>query len=218
MGTLVKICGVKTPDVLAAVCAAGADYFGLVFFAKSPRNVDLATAAALAGIGRTAGSIKSVALLVDPDDALVDEVSNTVQPDLLQLHGHETTARIAEIRRRSGRGIIKAVSVATRDDVDQALASYAPGVLADVLLFDAKPAAGAELPGGNGLAFDWQILEGVASRMPFMLAGGLHPGNVAAAIRRTGATIADTSSGVERAPGEKDATLIAAFVRAAKAG
>jgi phosphoribosylanthranilate isomerase len=218
MATSLKICGVKTPETLAAVVAAGAEYFGLVFFAKSPRNIDFGAAAALAGIGRTAGGVKSVALLVDPDDALVDRVLSDVQPDYLQVHGKETIERVGAIRRRSGRPLIKAVSVATRDDVDAALAFYQPGVLADMLLFDAKPTSGAELPGGNGLAFDWQILDGVASRMPFMLAGGLTPKNVAAAIRRTGCAIADTSSGVESAPGVKDAALIAAFVRAARGG
>jgi phosphoribosylanthranilate isomerase len=154
-----------------------------------------------------------VALFVDPDDAELDTVVETVAPDIIQLHGAETPARVSEIARRYGRPVMKALPVAGGDDVGAALA-YAGH--ADRILFDAKPLPGAALPGGNGIAFDWQALASLEGRIDFMLAGGLNPENVGAAIRSTGARAVDVSSGVESRPGEKDPDLIRRFIQAAK--
>lgn len=213
----VKICGISSEPALAATIAAGADYFGLVIFPPSPRHLEPTAAAALAGLARARSRIASVALLVDPGDDLVDAVCRIVDPDLVQLHGRETVDRVAAIRARAGRRIIKAVSVAGAADVAAGEAYHAPGTLADIVLFDARPPPDpSALPGGNGLAFDWHMLEGLADRMPFALAGGLTPDNVAAAIRLTGAGLVDVSSGVESRPGEKDPDLIHRFLQAAK--
>lgn len=209
----VKICGLKTEAALEAALAAGADYVGLVFHAQSPRNLDLATARRLAEKAR--GRAKIVALLVDPDDARVGEIVATLAPDLIQLHGNETPQRVGEIARLSARPVMKAVKVATAADAQAALGYRG---VADLVLFDAKAPedrAGA-LPGGNGVAFDWQVLQGVRGKLPFMLAGGLTPVNVGEAIRLTGATAVDVSSGVESRPGEKDVELIRRFLHAAK--
>lgn len=217
MPTRVKICGLRTEATLDAALEAGADLVGFVLFAKSPRNVSIEEAAALASRARQRGGVQTVTLLVDPDDALVDRVTAEIKPDLLQLHGHETPDRVEAIRQRSGLPILKAVPVGEADEVAAALAYLAPG-RADILLFDAKPPANpAALPGGNGLAFDWRILEGARTRAPFALAGGLTPENVAAAIELTGAGIVDVSSGVESRPGEKDPERIRRFLHAAKA-
>jgi phosphoribosylanthranilate isomerase len=209
--TKVKICGLKTLDAVDAALAGGADYIGLVFFPPSPRNISPEAAKDLAAKAR--GRAKVVALMVDPDDALVDRVVATVAPDLLQLHGDETPDRVAEINRRSGKGIIKAIKVATGADT-RAAELYVP--VANMILFDARPPAGSSRPGGHGAPFDWSILKGVAVGGPFILSGGLTPDNVGEAIRTTGAEIADVSSGVERRPGEKDPALISAFLKAAK--
>ncbi len=191
---------------------------GFVHFAKSPRNVSLEQAATLVQHAKAHGAAQTVVLLVDPDDDLVDHVARTVKPDLIQLHGHETPQRAHEIRKRSGLGIMKAVPVADAADVAAAQAYLAPGGGADILLFDAKPPASpGALPGGNGLAFDWHIVDGTRGGAPFALAGGLTPENVAAAIALTGASIVDVSSGVESGPGVKDPELIRRFLRAAKA-
>lgn len=214
--TKVKICGITTADALEAAVAAGADYIGLVFFAKSPRNVSRDEAAALAASAR--GRARVVTLLVDPDPADVSAIVETVAPDIVQLHGHEDAAAVARVREAApGREIWKAVPVATGADVDDAAALLHRGVLADMVLYDAKPPPGAELPGGTGLSFDWHILTDRPVAKPFALAGGLTPENVSEAIARTGAPIVDVSSGVESAPGVKSAARIAAFVRAAKA-
>ena len=209
----VKICGVRTPAILDAAVAAGADYAGLVVFPRSPRHVTVEEAQSLAAAAR--GRIATVAVLVDPDDALIDRVIGMVDPDFIQLHGSESPARVAEIKARASQNIIKAVSVFDSEDAARG-ADYA-GV-ADMILFDAKPSSGDVLPGGNGVAFDWMRLRGVAPAGPFALSGGLNADNVAAAIALTGAAIVDVSSGVETAPGEKDAALVAAFIAAAKAG
>lgn len=211
MSTQVKICGLKTPETLDAALAGGADFIGLVFFAPSPRNVDVTTARTLAD--RARGKAQVVALMVDPSDALVAEVAAQVSPDLIQLHGSETPERVSAIRSAAGRPVMKAIKVATAADAESALA-YAGH--ADLVLFDAKPPKTAVLPGGNGLAFDWTLLAGIKGRVNYMLSGGLTPENVAEAIRSTGATAVDVSSGVERAPGEKDADLIRRFLHAAK--
>ncbi|WP_108682061.1 phosphoribosylanthranilate isomerase [Methyloceanibacter sp. wino2] len=205
----VKICGVRTPASLDAAIAAGADFVGLVFFAKSPRNLSPADAARLATAAR--GRVKTVAVLVDPDDALIDTIAADVRPDVLQLHGSETPERAAAIKATTGLTVFKAVPVAERADVNAA-ARYEG--IADRILFDAKAPAGADLPGGNGLRFDWAILEGASA--PFALSGGLAASNVAEAIRLSGASLVDVSSGVETAPGEKDPGLIAQFVQAAR--
>lgn len=210
--TQVKICGIRSPDVLTAAIAAGAEYIGLVFFPPSPRYLTPRDAQPLADAAR--GRAKIVALVVDPDDALLDEIARVVQPDFLQLHGKETPERVAEIARRMGLPIIKAIGVESREDAERSRL-YAPHVA--LVLFDAKPPKDGPLPGGNGVAFDWRHLETVKDDHPFMLSGGLTPANVAAAIDLTGADIVDVSSGVERAPGEKSVDLVRAFIRAAKA-
>ncbi len=217
MTAKVKICGLKTEATVAAAIGAGADYIGLVLFAKSPRNLAIADAARLGRTARASADglrVKIVTLLVDPDDALLDHVTAEIAPDILQLHGHESIARTAAIRQRTKTLVMKAISVAAAADVTAGLA-YA--TVADMLLFDAKPPKDAVLPGGNGLAFDWRLLTGLKGRTDYMLAGGLTPDNVAAAIRLTGAAAVDVSSGVESSPGVKDPALIRRFIEAAKA-
>ena len=191
MAVKVKICGLKTEAAVAAALDAGADYVGFVFYSPSPRSVSPDVAASLARLAR--GRARIVALFVDPDDALLDEVVRKVEPDLIQLHGKETPERVANIRARFGRPVMKAISVETRADADRAL-SYRDA--ANLFLFDAKAPrelAGA-LPGGNGIAFDWRALDGVRDKVRFMLSGGLNPGNVAEAIRLTAAEAVDVSS------------------------
>lgn len=209
----VKICGLKTADDIAAAVAAGAAYVGFVFFPKSPRNLSIAEARALA-TGVPAGVAK-VALVVNADDDLLDAITAEVPIDMLQLHGSETPARVSEVRARYGLPVMKAVGVADESDLE-ALTAYAK--VADQILVDAKPPKGADLPGGNGLSFDWRLIAGRRWPVPWMLAGGLEAGNVAEAVRLTGARQVDVSSGVESAPGQKDAAKIAAFVGAAQAG
>lgn len=206
----VKICGLTRPEHLRAAVEAGAAYIGLVFFPKSPRNVDLDTAAALAL--EVPPGVAKVALVVDADDALLDAITAAVPLDMLQLHGQESPARVAEIRARYGLPVMKAVGIADAADLAK-LDAYMP--VADQILVDAKPPKGAEVPGGMGVPFDWRLIAGRHWPKPWMLAGGLTPENVAAAIRLTGARQVDVSSGVERAPGEKDEALIRAFTAAA---
>ncbi|OSP56545.1 phosphoribosylanthranilate isomerase [Pseudoruegeria sp. SK021] len=208
----VKICGLTRPADLAAAVAAGAGYVGLVFFAKSPRHVGLEVARDLAV--DVAPGIAKVALTVDADDAFLDQLIDTVPLDMLQLHGHESPARVTELRTRYGLPVMKAVGVASAADLP-AIDTYA--AVADMLLIDAKPPKGAPLPGGNGLAFDWRLIAGRDWTVPWMLAGGLTPDNVAEAVRLTGARQVDVSSGVEAAPGLKDPDRIAAFIAAARA-
>lgn len=210
MPVKVKICGVRTPAIVNAAVEEGADYVGLVFFARSPRHLSFEQASSLAEAAR--GKIGTVAVLVDPDDALIDRVVGEVGPDLLQLHGEESPDRVAAIRARTGKPVIKAIAVAGSDDVTKTQAYSAS---ANYVLFDTKAAPGAALPGGNGVPFDWRTLESVAT--PFALSGGLTPDNVGAAVRLTGAALVDVSSGVERAPGDKDVELVRRFIRAAKA-
>ena len=209
MTVKVKICGVRTPAILEAAVAAGADFVGLVFFAKSPRNLGLQEAAGLAQAAR--GRVGTVAVMVDPDDALIDQVAQRVRPDVLQLHGHESPERVAAIKARTKLPVIKAIPVATAADVADADA-YA-GV-ADQILFDAKAAPDAAVPGGNGVPFDWRAL--VTALPPFGLSGGLNPDNIAEAVRLTGAYLVDVSSGVETAVGVKDAALITRFIQGAR--
>jgi phosphoribosylanthranilate isomerase len=210
--SLVKICGIGTPQALDAAVDAGADLVGLVRYAKSPRHVSLEQGRMLSR--RAKGRALRVALLVDPDDAELAATIEALDPDVVQLHGSETPARVAQIRARFGRPVMKAIGVGAADDL-AGLSAY-PGV--ERILLDAKPptSAGA-LPGGNGLAFDWSLLAGVDPRVSFMLSGGLDPDNVARAIALTGARAVDVSSGVERRPGDKDPARIEAFVKAARA-
>lgn len=210
--TKVKICGLTTEAALDAALAGGADYVGLVFFPPSPRNLTPVAAAPLAAKAR--GQARIVALMVDPDDALVEAVVAVVDPDLLQLHGEETPERVAEVRRRWAKPVMKAVKVETAADAEVALAYRG---IADLILFDARAPRDATRPGGNGAAFDWGALASVKDKVAYMLSGGLGPENVAEAIRVTGAATVDVSSGVETRPGQKDPELIQRFLRAAKA-
>jgi phosphoribosylanthranilate isomerase len=218
MSTRVKICGLSDEANLDAALLAGADLVGFVLYPKSPRNVPLERAAALVAHARRHGRAETVVLLVDPDDALVDRVTATVRPDVLQLHGSEAPERTEAIRQRSGLRVMKAVAVGEAGEVAAALRYLEPRGGADMLMFDAKPPSRPDaLPGGNGLAFDWRILEAARGQAPFALAGGLTPENVAAALELTGAAIVDVSSGVESRPGIKDPALIRRFLQAAKA-
>lgn len=205
----VKICGLTSADAVTAAVEAGARYVGFVFFPKSPRNIAPELAAELAT--QVPPGVAKVALVVNPDDALLDEITALVPLDMLQLHGAETPERVAEIRARYGLPVMKAVGIA--DAADLATLDDYVGV-ADQILVDAKPPKEAELPGGNGLAFDWRLLQGRHWSVPWMLAGGLTPQNVALAAKLTGARQVDVSSGVESAPGEKDARLVRDFIAA----
>lgn len=209
-----KICGIKTSEALEAAIRGGARWIGLVLYEKSPRNMPLATAAALADQAR--GRAAVVVLVVDPTDERLADIVRDVQPNFIQLHGHESLERVAEIRRTFGTRIIKAVGVHDETDVRNALAYDKPGTIADLILFDAKPPRGAERPGGFGVAFNWQVLSAIPVGMPYFLAGGLTPDNVREAIRMTGAPAVDVSSGVETAPGEKSPELIVGFLQAVK--
>jgi len=210
-GIRVKVCGLTRPEDMASLVSAGAAYAGLNFFPASPRFVVPAQARAIA-LAAPPG-LAQVGLFVDPDDDTLERVLAEVPLDLIQLHGLETPARVAEVRARHGLPVIKAIGVAGPTDLTQI--DCHSGV-ADMLLIDAKPPKGAALPGGNGLAFDWRLIAGRRWPVPWLLAGGLTPDNVAAAVRLTGARQVDVSSGVESAPGVKDAGRIAAFVAAAR--
>ena len=207
----VKICGLATLDDVRACADAGANYMGLVFFEKSPRNISIDAARELA-LAAPLGLAK-VALVVNPNDAELDAITETVPLDMLQLHGKETPERVSEVKARYGLPVMKAVGIADSDDLPK-LESYF-GV-ADQILVDAKPPKGGELPGGNGLSFDWRLIAGRSWPCPWMLAGGLTDENVSEAVRMTGAQQVDVSSGVEDAPGQKSAELIQNFVRASR--
>lgn len=207
----VKICGLATLDDVRACADAGANYMGLVFFEKSPRNISIDAARELA-LAAPLGLAK-VALVVNPSDAELDAITETVPLDMLQLHGTETPERVSEVKARYGLPVMKAVGIADSDDLPK-LESYF-GV-ADQILVDAKPPKGGELPGGNGLSFDWRLIAGRRWPCPWMLAGGLTDENVSEAVRMTGAQQVDVSSGVEDAPGQKSAELIQNFVRASR--
>ncbi|GAA6196934.1 phosphoribosylanthranilate isomerase [Pseudophaeobacter arcticus] len=208
----VKICGLNSPQDVAAAAAAGAAYVGFVFFPKSPRNISIEQATQLA-LEAPVGLCK-VALTVNADDAMLDTLTDAVPLDMLQLHGSESPERVAEVKARYGLPVMKAIGVADAADLPQ-IDLYSQ--VADQLLIDAKPPKNADLPGGNGLAFDWRLLAGRKYwQRPWMLAGGLTPENVAEAVRMTGARQVDVSSGVEAAPGQKDAALIARFSAAAQ--
>lgn len=212
MSLLVKICGLSTRETLETALEAGADMVGFVFFPPSPRHVLLET-------GRDLGRqvqrrALKVALTVDADDATLGNIMDALSPDIFQLHGKESVARLRDIKQKFGRPVMKAVPVATSADL-AVLPGYA--AVADRILFDARAPKDATRPGGLGAPFDWHLLENLDLKLPYMVSGGLHVDNVAEALRVTGAGGADVSSGVESAPGVKDSELIKAFIRAARA-
>jgi phosphoribosylanthranilate isomerase len=212
MSLIVKICGLSTRETLDVALDAGADMVGFVFFAPSPRHLSLETARDL---GRQVkGRARKVALTVDADDATLAGIVEALQPDMLQLHGKETAARLRDIKQTFGLQVMKAIPVATASDL-ASLPGYA--AVADSILFDARAPRGATRPGGLGAVFDWHVLENLDLKLPFMVSGGLHAGNVAEAIRVTRAGGVDVSSGVERATGVKDPEMIRSFIRAARA-
>lgn len=208
--TKIKICGLITAESLDACIAARADFCGLNFYPPSPRFVSLDQAAMLARQAENA--IGRVGLFVDPDDATLAQTLAAARLDAIQLHGHETPERTAQVRRQFGLPVWKVMSVSTAEDVARA---HAYAGAADFLLFDAKTPKGT-LPGGMGLSFDWALLQAYKGPLPWGLAGGLDATNVADAIRLTGAPLVDTSSGVESAPGVKDVDRIRAFCQAAR--
>ncbi len=209
---IVKICGLSREDDIKAAVEAGADYVGFVFFPPSPRNLPLSRAERLAGL---TGSARKTALTVNAGDKEFERIIAAVGPDLLQLHGRETPRRAAEIRKKFGLPVMKSVGIRGRGDLEAAV-GYAGFV--DRFLIDARPGPDSRLPGGNGVAFDWRVLEEWRPPAPWMLAGGLNAGNVREALDVTGARQVDVSSGVETAPGKKSPERIAAFVRAARGG
>ncbi|HEY1753087.1 MAG TPA: phosphoribosylanthranilate isomerase [Caulobacteraceae bacterium] len=206
---LAKICGLSTPETVAAALAGRAAYVGFNFFEKSPRYVTPQAAGRLAPPAR--GRAKIVAVMVDPSDALLREVVEALKPDFIQLHGRETPARVREAAMRTGAGTIKVISVGEEADLAK-LAEFE--AVADHLMLDAKAPPGADRPGGHGTAFDWSLTYGRKFARPWLLAGGLDPYNVTEAVRLSGAPIVDVSSGVERGPGLKDPALIEAFLSA----
>jgi phosphoribosylanthranilate isomerase len=211
MSLIVKICGLSTPESLDAALDAGADMVGFVFFPPSPRHLQFDVARALGQ--QVHGRAQKVALTVDADDAFLQSAVEALRPDILQLHGSESAAQITAIRRKFGLPVMKAVPIAVKDDLAR-IAAYA--AVADRLLFDARAPRDATRPGGLGNTFDWHLLENVRTPVPLMLSGGLDANNVGEALRITRVSGVDVSSGVERAPGLKDADKIKAFVRAAR--
>jgi len=212
MGLTIKICGLRTPEALDASLYAGADMVGFVFLPPSPRHLDFATARELGA--RVKGRALKVALSVDADDAWLAASITALAPNLLQLHGKETPQRVLDVKARFRLPVMKAIAIETRDDL-KCVPDYAE--VADRLIFDARAPRDATRPGGLGKPFDWRLLKDLDPRVPFMLSGGLNRDNVAQAIEITGAGGVDVSSGVERAPGEKDLDLIRDFIRMARA-
>ena len=207
---IIKICGIKTPEILEAAIDAGADMVGFAHFPRSPRHVDIETIADL--ISQARGRVETCVLLVNPDNSAVAEIA-ALGPDWLQLHGPETPHRVEAIRAEAGISIMKALPVGSTEDLAQ-LPAFLD--VADRILLDAKPPKGADRPGGLGVPFDWSLLKALDPAIAFMLSGGLTPDTVAEAIQRLQPFGIDVSSGVETAPGEKDARLIAAFIRNAR--
>jgi phosphoribosylanthranilate isomerase len=211
MSLIVKICGLATPEALDVALEAGADMVGFVFFPPSPRHISYETARALAA--RVKGRARKVALTVDADDATFGAIVDALRPDMLQLHGKEQPARVTALQQRFGVPVMKALPIETKSDVAQ-VDTYRE--VADWLLFDARAPRQATRPGGLGRPFDWTLLRGLAPGLPFILSGGLNPDNVAEALSIARVPAVDVSSGVERAPGQKDPDKIRAFVRAAR--
>ena len=206
----IKICGLSTIETTDAVIAGGASHVGFIFFEKSPRHVAVETAAELGGRAQAKG-LKSVAVTVNADDAYLDNIVHIMKPDLLQLHGSESPERVAKVKQRYGLPVMKAFSISTQDD----LAKITPYIgVADRLLFDAKAPKNSELPGGNGVSFDWTLLKGLDPSVDYMLSGGLNAGNVGDAIAHSSPSGLDVSSGVESEPGVKSTILIASFFEA----
>ncbi len=212
MSLLVKICGLSTRETLEVALDAGADMVGFVFFPPSPRHLSLEIARDL-GKQAKRRAIK-VALTVDADDLTLSNIVEALQPDILQLHGKETVARLRDIKQKFGLEVMKAIAVESAADL-ASLPGYA--AVADRMLFDARPPKGATRPGGLGAVFEWHLLENLDLKLPFMVSGGLNAENVAQALRVTRAGGVDVSSGVEREPGVKDGEMIRAFIRAARA-
>jgi phosphoribosylanthranilate isomerase len=212
MSLIVKICGLSTRETLDVALDAGADMVGFVFFPPSPRHLSLAAARDLGK--QTRGSAAKVALTVDADDATIGNIVEALQPDILQLHGKETVARVRDIKQKFGLQVMKVIAVETAADLG-GLPAYAD--VADRILFDARAPHEATRPGGLGAVFDWRVLEKVELKLPYLVSGGLDAQNLAEAVRVTRAGGIDVSSGVERSPGIKDPEMIRAFVRAARA-
>ncbi|MEM1237311.1 MAG: phosphoribosylanthranilate isomerase [Pseudomonadota bacterium] len=209
MAVKIKFCGITRQEDVVGAAAAGAAYLGFNFFPKSPRYVTPVQAGELAAL--VPEGITRVALVVDPTDALLDEITGAAAMDMIQLHGSETPERVTDVKARYGLPVMKVLAVGDASDLEK-IAAYE--AVADQLLIDAKPPKGAVLPGGNGVAFDWRLIAGRDWALPWMLAGGLTAANVAEAVRLTGATQVDLASGVESAPGVKDAGMMAGFAAA----
>ena len=210
----VKICGLKTPEAVERSLARGASHLGFIFFEKSPRNVEPDLAGELASLAR--GRAKTVAVTVDADDELLDDIVSQMQPDMLQFHGHESPERVLAAKALFGLPVMKVFSIRDAHDLDR-IDSYIGA--ADRFMFDAKAPAGSELPGGNGVSFDWRVLRSLDADLNYMLSGGLNKGNIATALAMTGARAIDISSGVESAPGVKSIEMIdALFDAVADAG
>ena len=208
----IKICGLKTDQAMAAALAGGASHVGFIFFAKSPRYVEPAEAGRLREAARD--KALAVAVTVDASDAFLDEIVTAMQPDMLQLHGSETPERVAELKVRHRLPVMKALPLSEAAD----LSRVKPFIgIADRFMFDAKPPKGSQLPGGNGVAFDWRILAGLDAGLDYMLSGGLNAANIGDALRSANPPAIDISSGVESAPGVKDPALIEQFFRAVRA-
>jgi phosphoribosylanthranilate isomerase len=201
----IKICGLKTPEAIAIALARGASHLGFIHFAKSPRHL---TVAEMAALRPAVTGAKLVVITVDADDATVDEIVSAVRPDMLQLHGHETPERVVDVKARTGLPVIKALSIGAAEDVAGVAAYHG---VADLLLLDAKKPKGSDLPGGNGVSFDWGLLAALDPEVTYMLSGGLDAGNVACALNQARPAGIDVSSGVESAPGTKDIGLIQRF-------
>lgn len=214
MVTKVKICGISTPEAAKAALDDSADFLGFIHFAKSPRHLTVDTMSHLIFRVRAMGDpARLVSVVVDPSDDLLGALRDQVRPDLIQLHGHETPQRVAEIAQKVNIPLIKALPVSDINDL-RAASGYEPHV--DYLLFDAKPPKDAVVPGGLGLSFDWTVMRHLAVSRPWFLAGGLTAANVGDAVAQSGALMLDASSSLESAPGVKDAGLISGFLRAAK--
>lgn len=207
----IKICGLKTPEAVDAALAGGASHIGFIFFEKSPRNVSAEAAARLRK--RALGKAQAVAVSVDATDDVLDAIVEAMKPDMLQLHGTESPERVRAVKARYGLSVMKALSI--RDAADIAGIDPYRGI-ADRFLFDAKPPKGSELPGGNGIAFDWRLLSGLDDKVDYMLSGGLNAANIGAALSAVSPRGIDISSGVESAPGEKNPDLIREFFSAVR--
>ena len=202
-----KLCGLTTLDDISAAVRADASYIGFVFFLGSPRNLEIQAANLL--LEATPKHVTKVGLVVDADNNFLDRLTSSACLDMLQLHGNETYQRVAEVKARYGLSVMKAVGISNLGDVRDAQHS---GEVADQLLLDAKPNSVSDLPGGNGISFDWNLLAGSSWKVPWMLAGGLNPNNVASAVKLSGARQVDVSSGIETAPGKNNAELMSEFV------